>query len=198
VGNRASRTERDSGEALTQPIPGGYSTPSEFEATLTWGNGVKQVVRTTVDDSPFGVALKPDGQRNGVRFQGTNGWIWVNRTTINSSDPEILDTPMVDPPVRLEVSDDHMRNFFDAVGTRKDPICPAEDGHRSATVGHLIVIALRTGRALRWDPSKEKFIGEEPGKRTRTSHGGCASRTTTASLDNAVARRTLVHTHTRP
>jgi myo-inositol 2-dehydrogenase / D-chiro-inositol 1-dehydrogenase len=146
--------------ALTEPIPGGYTTPSEFEATLTWGNGVKQVVKTTVDDSPFGVALKPDGQRNGVRFQGTNGWIWVNRTTINASDPEMLETPLVNPAVRLEVSDDHMANFFEAVRARKDPICPVEGGHQSAIVGHLIVIALRTGRALRWNPEKEKFVGE--------------------------------------
>ena len=146
--------------ALTEPIPGGYTTPSEFEATLTWGNGVTQIVRTTVDDSPFGVALKPDGQRNGVRFAGTNGWIWVNRTTINASTPEILDTPLENAAVRLEVSDDHMRNFFDALRTRKDPICPVEGGHQSAIVGHLIVIALRTGRALQWDPSKEKFVGE--------------------------------------
>ena len=146
--------------ALTEPIPGGYTTPSEFEATLTWANGVKQVVKTTVDDSPFGVALKPDGQRNGVRFEGTNGWIWVNRTTIDASDPEMLDTPMTDPAVRLEVSDDHMANFFEAVRTRKDPISPVEAGHRSATVGHLIVIALRTGRTLHWDASKEKFVGE--------------------------------------
>jgi len=121
---------------------------------------VTQVVKTTVDDSPFGVALKPDGQRNGVRFAGTDGWIWVNRTTINASQPEILETPMENPAVRLEVSDDHMRNFFDAVRARKDPICPVEGGHRSATVGHLIVIALRTGRTLRWNPEKEKFVGE--------------------------------------
>jgi predicted dehydrogenase len=146
--------------ALTEPIPGGYTTPSEFEATLTWANGVKQVVKTTVDDSPFGVALKPDGQRNGVRFQGTDGWIWVNRTTITANDPAMLDAPLDNPAVRLEVSDDHMANFFDAVRTRKDPICPVEDGHRSAVVGHLIVIALRTGRALQWDPAKEKFVGE--------------------------------------
>jgi predicted dehydrogenase len=146
--------------ALTEPIPGGYTTPSEFEATLIWANGVKQVVKTTVDDSPFGVALKPDGQRNGVRFAGTNGWIWVNRTTINASEPELLEAPLVNPTVRLEVSDDHMGNFFDAVRTRKDPICPVETGHHSATVGHLIVIALRTGRSLQWNPSKEKFVGE--------------------------------------
>lgn len=146
--------------ALTEPIAGGYTTPSEFEATLTWANGVKQVVKTTVDDSPFGVALKPDGQRNGVRLEGTNGWIWVNRSSINASDPAMLDTPPADLPVHLEVSDDHMANFFEAVRTRKDPISPVEAGHRSATVGHLIVIALRTGRTLHWDPSKEKFEGE--------------------------------------
>ena len=51
---------RRSGAASTEPIPGGYTTPSEFEATLIWGNGVKQVVKTTPDDSPFGVAIKPE------------------------------------------------------------------------------------------------------------------------------------------
>jgi predicted dehydrogenase len=146
--------------ALTEPIPGGYTTPSQFEATLMWANGVKQVVKTTVDDSPFGAVINAGGQRNGVRFEGTNGWIWVNRTRIDASDVGMLDTPMTDPAVRLEVSDDHMANFFDAVRTRKNPISPVEDGHRSATVGHLIVIALRTGRALQWDASKEKFAGE--------------------------------------
>jgi predicted dehydrogenase len=147
-------------KALTEPIPGGYTTPSEFEATLGWDNGVTQIVKTTVDDSPFGVALKPDGQRNGVRIEGSDGWIWVNRTTITASNPEMLDTPLTNVGVRLEVSDDHMANFFQAVTSRKDPICPVEEGHRSAVIGHLIVIALRTGRALKWDASKEKFVGE--------------------------------------
>ncbi len=147
-------------KAPIEPIPGGYTTPPEFEATLKWANGVTQIVKTTVDDSPFGVALKPDGQRNGVRLEGTNGWIWVNRTALNASDPEMLDTPLTDPAVRLEVSDDHMANFFDAVRSRKDPICPVEAGHLSATVGHLIVIALRTGRVLQWKADDEKFVGE--------------------------------------
>jgi predicted dehydrogenase len=146
--------------ALTTPIPGGYTTPSEFEATLTWGNGVKQVVKTTLDDSPFGAVVKKDGQRNGVRFQGSTGWIWVNRSTLEASEPEMLDAPLTNPAVKLEVSDDHMANFFEAVRSRKDPICPVEGGHLSATVGHLIVIALRTGRTLHWDAAKEKFTGD--------------------------------------
>jgi hypothetical protein len=146
--------------ALTEPIPGGYTTPSEFEATLRWANGVTQVVKTTVDDSPFGAVLKPDGQRNGVRLEGTNGWIWVNRTTIEASDPAMIETPVENPAVRLEVSDDHMGNFFDAVRSRKDPVSPVEAGHLSANVGHLIVIALRTGRTLHWDPDGQKFVGD--------------------------------------
>ena len=147
-------------KALTEPIAGGFTTPSEFEATLTWANGVTQVVKTTRDDSPFGAVINAAGQRNGVRLEGTNGWIWVNRTKIEASDVAMLDTPLTEPAIRLEVSDDHMGNFFNAVRTRTEPISPVEDGHRSATVGHLIVIALRTGRTLHWDASKEKFIGE--------------------------------------
>ena len=96
---------------VTEPIPGGYTTPLEFETTLTWGNGVK----TTPDDSPYGAVLKPDGQRNGVKFEGTDGWIWVNRADLKASKDEIIETPLPDNTARLEASNDHMGNFFDCV-----------------------------------------------------------------------------------
>jgi hypothetical protein len=44
--------------------------------------------------------------------------------------------------------------------SRKDPVSAVETGHRSAVVGHLIIIALRLGRKFQWDPAKEVFIGE--------------------------------------
>jgi predicted dehydrogenase len=147
-------------KVVTAPIPGGYETPSEFEATLTWANGVKHVVKTTPDDSPFGAVLKEDGQRNGVKFEGADGWIWVNRDEITASDKELLRAPLPDNAVRLEVSHNHMGNFFSAVRSRKDPICPIEVGHRSASVGHLIVIALRSGQKFQWNPEKEIFTGD--------------------------------------
>jgi predicted dehydrogenase len=147
-------------KAPIAPIPGGYTTPPEFEATLMWANGVTQIVKTTLDDSPFGAIINKEGQRNGVRLEGSDGWIWVNRSSIDASDPAMLDTPMDNPAVKLEVSDDHMANFFQAVKSRKDPISPVEAGHKSAVVGHLIVIALRTGRSLKWDPAKEVFVGD--------------------------------------
>ena len=38
------------GKALTQPVPVGFNTPSEFEVTFTWANGVRHLVHTTTDD----------------------------------------------------------------------------------------------------------------------------------------------------
>jgi predicted dehydrogenase len=147
-------------KVITPPIPGGYTTPSEYEATLTWANDIKQVVRTTLDDSPFGAVLKEDGQRNGVKFIGTDGWIWVNRAGISASKPELLSEPLPESAIHLEVSRNHMGNFMDCVTSRKDPVSKVEDGHRSAVIGHLIIIALRAGKKYTWDPAKEVFIGE--------------------------------------
>jgi predicted dehydrogenase len=144
---------------ITGPIPGGYTTPSEFEATLTWANDIKHVVKTTRDDSPFGAILKPDGQRNGIKFIGTDGWIWVNRDEIVASKKEMLTTPLPGSAVRLEVSHNHMKNFFDCVRSRKDPIATVEEGHRSAVICHLIIAALRSGHQLNWDAQKEAFTG---------------------------------------
>jgi Oxidoreductase family, C-terminal alpha/beta domain len=103
--------------------------------------------------------IKQAGQRNGLKFEGTDGWIWVNRSNLDASSDSILETPLPDSAVRLEVSNDHMGNFFDAVRTRKDPISPVETGHRSACVGHLIVIALRLGLKCQWDAAMEVFVG---------------------------------------
>ena len=145
---------------VTPPLPNGYSTPSEFEATLTWANGVVQHVKTTVDDSPFGAVINENGQRNGLRFVGTDGWIWVNRNEITASDKHLLLAPLPDNAVKLQVSKNHMGNFFDCLRSRKDPIANVETGHRSACIGHLIIIALRTGLKLQWNPEKEIFTGD--------------------------------------
>ncbi|HEX5790605.1 MAG TPA: Gfo/Idh/MocA family oxidoreductase [Luteolibacter sp.] len=145
---------------LAQPIPGGYTTFSEYEVRFEYSNGVIYNVRTTTDDNPFGQTINPAGQRNGIRFEGSKGWIWVNRGEIKASDPELLRAELPASAERLYVSNDHRENFFECVANRKDPICAVEIGHRSATVCHLGTIALRTGKALQWDGEKEFFVGE--------------------------------------
>jgi predicted dehydrogenase len=144
----------------TRPIAGGYDAFSDYEINYTYANGVRLNVYTTRDDTIFGGKVTADGQRNGVRFEGTEGWIWVNRDRIVASNPEILKTPLPANAVRLYESKNHMENFFDCVRSRKLPICDVETGHRSASMCHLGAISLRTGHTLNWDGVAEKFIGE--------------------------------------
>ena len=50
----------------------------------------------------------------------------------------------------------------------KRPSTDEEIGHRSASLGHVMLAAYRLGRSLRWDPAKEEFIGDEEANRLRS------------------------------
>ena len=152
------------GKPLVEMIPGGYTAPAAYEVVYTYANGVVHTCRSTARNrfdgsvSPEAKAAEPE---HGVRFEGSDGWIFVTRGKIEASQPELLSTPLEKKEVELYVSKDHMGNFFDCVRSRKPPICDAEIGHRAVSVCHLGVIAIRVGRKLQWDPAKEEFVGDK-------------------------------------
>jgi predicted dehydrogenase len=148
------------GKVLIEPVPGGYTAFSEYEVLFTYANGVKHSLKTTKDDSIFGGVINATGQRNGIRFIGTDGWIWVRRGSIEASSEDLITTPLPANAQRLYVSPDHMGNFIECARSRRDPICDVETGHRSATECHLANISLRLGRKLGWDAEREQFTGE--------------------------------------
>ncbi len=156
----ADAPETIEAKALAQPVPGGYTAISEYDVKYTYAGGAVHVARSTKADNIYGGVDDPDGQRNGVRFEGAEGWIWVNRGSLQASDKSLIETPLPDSAQRLPVSNDHMGNFFDCVRSRKAPIAEPEVGHRSATVCHLGNIALRTGLKLQWDGARQEFTGE--------------------------------------
>ena len=45
-------------------------------------------------------------------------------------------------------------------GLGAQAICPAEIGHRTATVCHLANIGYRLRRPLTWDPQAERFVND--------------------------------------
>jgi predicted dehydrogenase len=155
------------GKVLAAPVPGGYTAPSEYEVTFTYANGVRQIVRSTTDDNIYGGVVKKEGQRNGLRFEGADGWLWVTRGDLHASDEALLRAPLPADAQRLEVSQDHMGNFFECARSRKMPIANVAVGHRSVSVCHVGVIALRVGRPLQWDVDKEEFTGENAAEDNR-------------------------------
>lgn len=137
--------------------PRGYNTATDFTVTYTYPNDI--------------TVLAMSQGENGVRFEGDAGWIFVSRSRIEASDEAILKDPLPSNAIRLYKSDDHHRNFVECVRERKDPICTAEIGHRSATVCHIGNISLRLGgRALEWDPKAEKFNDDEANRMLSRPH----------------------------
>jgi predicted dehydrogenase len=149
------------GKALLEPVSGGFTIPSEYRVEYYYANGVKHICLSTASDDPSGGVVKQDGLHNGIKFEGTGGWIFVTRGKIEASKPELLSEPLPAKAEKLYVSANHMGNFFDCVRSRKPPICDAEIGHRSASVCHLGVISIRLGRRLNWNPEKEAFVNDQ-------------------------------------
>jgi len=58
-----------------------------------------------------------------------------------------------------------LTDFIEAVKTRKKFALNEENGHRSCTIVNLSKIAVRLGRPLRFDPDKQRFIGDAEANR---------------------------------
>ncbi len=109
---------------------------------------------------------------SGVRFIGEKGSITVTRGHASSDPPELIAEPVADPEVELYQSPGHHRDWLDCIRERRDPVAPAEAGHRSATICNLgnIVrwvseVTGETGQRLRWDAVNERFTNSPEGNR---------------------------------
>ena len=101
--------------------------------------------------------------RGGVKWIGSDGWVWVNRGAFEGSNEEWRDyrsLPEELRKVKLYESTNHHRNFLDCVKSRKPTITPVETGHHSAIPGHLGLISMLVGRKLKWDVQTERILGD--------------------------------------
>ena len=101
-----------------------------------------------------------------IRFIGESGEVLVARGgSIETTPANLIRRPLSSSDVHLYKSDDHRGNWLDCMISRKQPICPASVGYRSATICSLNGIAQRLGRPLKWDPAKEEIVGDEEASR---------------------------------
>jgi len=99
-----------------------------------------------------------------IHFVGTKGEVFVDRGKIDASPKELLRYTYGPNDIQVYESKDHRVNFIDSVLSRKPTICPATVGHRTATICQLSGIALRTGRAIKWDPAAQQIVGDDAAK----------------------------------
>jgi hypothetical protein len=120
---------------------------------------------------------------NGIRFEGSDGWIFVSRggakatasdptstegKALAASDPKILESKIGDNEIHLHKSHDHHLDWLQSIQTRKPAVTTAEEAHRSTSACILAYIAMKQGRKLRWNPAKEIFIDDEAANRMRS------------------------------
>ena len=137
------------------PTGGLFDTVLNYRLEYTYANGVKVILADTTKN------------RHGVRFEGTDGWVFT-RGNIQASDPRLLKTTIGPDEVHLYASNHHEANFIECVKTRGETLTPAEIAHRSTSASLIGGIALKLERKLHWDPETERFRNDDEANRLLT------------------------------
>lgn len=98
---------------------------------------------------------------HGTAFEGTEGWVHVDRSGINLQPENLIDHREEDLKAQLVRSSDHVRNFIDSVRSRQETVCPIDESVRSDSLCHVSEIAIRLNRKVTWDPARERFLDDE-------------------------------------
>jgi predicted dehydrogenase len=141
------------------PTEGMTDTWISWQMNLRWDSGLKMLY------TEIGGASE-----SGCKFIGDQGWVRVDRSGIWAEPASLL-------TVKLKPSDtvlhhnagnndapgytSHTADFFRSIRTRQDPVSPVESGQAASTLGNVSDIALRLGRKLKWDPTQDRFLGDD-------------------------------------
>lgn len=118
------------------------------------------------------------GYTNGIRYEGTDGWIFVSRGSYNASasdpvdkeksskaldasDPKILSSIIGENETHLYKIGDQHGNWLDCIKTRIEPISPIEKGHKACGICLISDIAMQFPRKLQWNPDTEMFVNDD-------------------------------------
>ncbi|HZY37914.1 MAG TPA: Gfo/Idh/MocA family oxidoreductase [Mucilaginibacter sp.] len=111
-------------------------------------------------DNGITMTHEPEGNQ-GVTFVGSKGTVHVMRGKLETS-PESLKEQVIGPNEKhVYHSEDHYKDFLQAMRNRAKPVADVEIGHRTATVCNMGNIAYELKRPLKWNPHREKFDDDE-------------------------------------
>ena len=136
--------------------PTQYNAATDFHVTATFRNNAVLHIRNDAKDLGFD---------NGLMLEGTDGRIFVNRGKLTGAAVDSMkDNPLKEETLKSlykgKQPGDHMKNFFECIVDRTQPISDVHSHHRAMTVCHLANIAIRLDRTLNWDPETEQIVGD--------------------------------------
>ena len=132
------------------PQQGLWNAPTTYKFICKFANGATMTVAND--------RQQPKGM--GARWIGDRGWVWVDRGGFDAEPKSLLKDTIRPNEINLFRSPGHHRNFLDCVRSRRLTITPAEVAHRSASIGHLGLIAMCLWRKIKWNPETEEIAGD--------------------------------------
>jgi len=126
-----------------------FDTFMQFKFDCRYANGVRMIGS---NDEP-----------RGLKFEGDKGWIFIHihGGKLEAEPASLLNEKIGAFDTHLGRTENHQRQFIECVKSRKTPFAPAEVGHRTASICHLLNIAMITESSLKWDPVAEKITNNE-------------------------------------
>ncbi len=98
-----------------------------------------------------------DWSSNAIHFIGTEGEIKVKRKKIETTPVSLIDKVIGENKKHVYFSDNHYKDFLNAMRKRSKPLCDVEIGHRTSSMCNIGNIAYQLDRPLKWNPKKELF-----------------------------------------
>jgi len=169
------------GDKLTGPIEvegtGVWPTEGICDTAMNWNVTLKYAGGVTMNftGNPFPEQWRQrygsptDSLRrtssHGTAFEGTDGWVHVDRSGINAQPEGLLQTEFGPNEIHLYKSSNHVRNLLDCVKSRAKTICPIDEAVQADIICQISDIAIRLEQKLKWDPKEELFVNNDAANR---------------------------------
>jgi predicted dehydrogenase len=102
---------------------------------------------------------------HGTAFEGSDGWVHVDRSGINAHPKGLLETELGPNDIRLYKSDNHVGNLLDCVKSRAETVCNIDVAVQADIICQISDIAIRLEQKLKWDPKTERFVNNDVANR---------------------------------
>ena len=140
------------------------AVPCEYEGTGKFGAGLFDAPNDwdIRGKFPGGADFHFTPGNDCTTIVGDRGRVDISRGRLKADPASLLQEKVGPGETRLYESRDHAGNYIDCVRSRRDAVAPVEVAVLSDNITQLSMIAILTGRKIRWDAARDAIV-DDPG-----------------------------------